>query len=52
MDDESGESMTMSPGVKLLLKGCGSPTHSAAEIQIPMSRKVAIARVKLFFVIF
>jgi len=40
------------PGVKLLLKGCGTPTHSAAEIQIPVSRKVAIACIKLFFVIF
>jgi len=35
-------------GVKLLLKGCGSPTELMAEIQIPVSRQVAIAHVKLF----
>jgi len=35
--------------VKLLLKGCGSPTESMAEIQIPVSRQVAIAHGKLFW---
>jgi len=38
--------------VKLLLKRCGSPTSSTAEIQIPVSRQVAILHVKLFFVVF
>ena len=37
------------PGVKLLLKGCGSPTESMVEIQIPVSRRVAIAYGKLFW---
>ena len=36
-------------GVKLLLKGCGSPTESMAEIQIRVSRQVAIAHGKLFW---
>ena len=32
--------MFFSTGVKLLLKGCGSPTELMAEIQIPVSRQV------------
>jgi len=40
------------PGVKLLLKGCGSPTELMAEIQIPVSRQVAIAHVNYFCVVF
>ena len=39
-------------GVKLLQKGCGSPTELMVEIQIPVSRQVAIAHVKLFYVVF
>ena len=37
---QTGQDRQTDTGVKLLLKGCGSPTELMAEIQIPMSRQV------------